>query len=230
MSSMRAAAALVFLCAIATAAAAQDDHFPQGRIVGSVEIPALHGAINRGAPEPAHLKPVTLYVEPKAGSRAAAVLRTSKDVVSIEHGYEQLSAGVLETRSEGGHRWYRVQFQLGNWHGNGWLAPRDAGKYRPLSRMLLEGLAFLSEAWDGALYDAPRAGARRRAVGRTRERPDVRVIATSGGGPQLWLRVEIVDHGFCEDPHTPPSVVAAGWIPLYSRDGRVTAWHYSRGC
>ena len=106
MSSMRAAAALVFLCATATAAAAQDDHFPQGRIVGSVEIPALHGAINRGAPEPADPKPVTLYVEPKAGSRAAAVLRTSKDVVSIEHGVNNSS----EKHNQGFTHVYQVTF------------------------------------------------------------------------------------------------------------------------
>jgi len=231
MSSTRAAAAaLVFVLAGAMPAAAQDDHFPQGRIIGSVEIPALHAAINRGLPEPAHSKPVTLYVEPAAGSRAAAVLRTRQEVVSIEHGYEQLSAGVVEIRSQGGRSWYRVQFQIGNWHGTGWLAPRDAGRYRPLSRMLLEGLVFLSEAWDGSLYDAPRSGAKRRDVGRVRERPDVRVIATSGSGQHLWLRVELIDHSFCEDPHTPPSVIAAGWIPVHSRDGRVTAWHYSRGC
>jgi len=224
------AAAVIIVVASAAPGAAQDDLFPRGRIVGSVEIPALQGAVNRGEKEPSKPKPVTLYSSPVAGARAMAVLRTRSQVFSVEHGAEQVSAGVVEMRSQGDRRWYRVQFQIGNWLGSGWLSPRDAGPYHALSNVLRHGLVYLTDGWDGALYSAPHAGAKRRVVGRTRERQDVRVISTSGDGDHLWLRVEVIDHNTCEDPRTPPSVVASGWMPAYSRDGRIAAWHSARGC
>jgi len=223
------AAAVAIVAACAATAAAQDDYFPRGRIVGSVEIPALQGAVNRGGPEPARTKPVTLYTAPVTGARAMTVVRTRSQVLSVEHGYEQVSAGVVEIRMQGDRRWYRVQFQVGTWMGTGWLSPRDAGVYHPLAAMLQSGLAFLTDGWDGSLYSTPRAGAKRRVVERGREHQDIRVLATSGDGEHLWLRVQIIDRSPCSAA-TAPAVVATGWMPAYSRDGRIAAWHHSRGC
>ena len=226
----RLACAVAILAACAATAAAQDDHFPRGRILGSVEIPALHAAANRGGPEPASTKPVTLYTVPVTGARAMTVVRARSQVLSVEHGYEQVSAGVVEIRMQGDRRWYRVQFQVGTWLGTGWLSPRDAGTYHPLASMLKSGLPFLTDGWDGSLYGMPRAGAKRRVVGRAREHQDIRVLATSGDGEHLWLRVQVIDRSPCAAGPTSPAVVATGWMPAYSRDGRIAAWHHSRGC
>jgi len=224
------AAAVVIVAASAAGAAAQDDLFPRGRIIGSVEIPALHGEAGRGAAEPARSKPVTLYTQPVTGARAMTIVRNQSQVLSVEHGSEQVSAGVVEIRMQGDRRWYRVQFQVGNWIGAGWLAPRDAGAYHPLASTLRNGLPFLTESWDGSLYSAPNATAKRRAVRRTRAEQDVRVLSTSGDGAHLWLRVQILDHSPCDGSGAAPNVVATGWMPAYSRDGRIAAWHHSRGC
>jgi len=216
------AAAVAILAACATTAAAQDDHFPRGRILGSVEIPALHAT--------ASAKPVTLYAAPVTGARAMTRVRAQSEVLSVEHGHEQVSAGVVEIRMQGDRRWYRVQFQVGTWLGTGWLSPRDAGVYHPLASMLQSGPAFLTDGWDGSLYSLPRAGAKRRVVERAREHQDIRVLSTSGDAGNLWLRVQIIDRSPCAAAPTAPAVVATGWIPAYSRDGRIAAWHHSRGC
>ena len=62
----------------------------QARIVGLVEIPALHSGVNETGSSVADraLAPVTLYAEPTYSAAAAFVVRERRELESLEHDYE----------------------------------------------------------------------------------------------------------------------------------------------
>ena len=95
--------------------------------------------------------------------------------------------------------------------------------------MLVHGLAFLTDSWDRAVFDAPRANSDKRTIRATNERPNLRVVATAGDAEHLWLQVELLEGSVCEGVEQ-PAIATSGWIPAFSRDGQLTAWHYARGC
>src|SRR5262245_30644533 len=66
-----------------------------------------------------------------------------------EYGYEEPGAIVLARRGE----WFQIRLVT----GSAWVraSPRDT--FHPLEQLLLDGLTYLTEAWDGRL--APSAGA-----------------------------------------------------------------------
>jgi len=207
---------------------AQEEWYPHGRAIGSVEIPALHDAINHETPG-AVSTPVPLYIEPTRLTAIAAVVSDRSELLTVEHGYEQISAAVYDISTQRDGTWYRVHYTTPGGSGDGWLSGRETAAYHPLADMLVHGLAFLTDAWDHLVFDAARPDARQRTVDDTRERPDVRVLATAGDAQHLWLRIEMLDGNVCEGKDQ-PSVVATGWIPAHAADGRLVAWHYPRGC
>lgn len=206
--------------------AAAEDWYPRGRIIGSVEIPALHDTVNREhrTKQP---RAIPLYSDPAEDAARVMTAKDRSEIESLEHGYEQVSAGVVEIKSQGGHRWYRVQYKSAGRTGTGWLSERDAGRFRTLSE-ILKGRGFLTDAWDGVLYRAPRQAAPKETAPQLRDRPDVLVADSAGDPEKLWLLVVIVDGTICDNGSR--SVIAAGWIPAHSESGRLTTWRYSRGC
>ena len=225
------ATTLVTIVAIAsTTVSAQNEAYPRGRVIGSIEIPALHDAVNRdlhGQPTPLSL--VTLYIEPTEHTAVAAVVSDRTELTSLEHGYEQLSAAVYEMREIDDRVWYRVHYTTARSFGDAWISSRDTSTYHPLADVLVHGLAFLTDSWDRAVFDEPGAHSGKRTIPVTIERPNVHVLATAGDAQHLWLRIELLDGGACEGSEQ-PAIATSGWIPAFSPDGQLTAWHYPRGC
>lgn len=216
---------LVLALWVLTPAGARAGWIPEGKILGSVEVPALHQLLNVGEP-PAAPGPVRLRQEPRADAPVAVVVETWEGLVSLEHGAEQVSAVVDETRYGPDGLWYRVRYSVGDRSGEAWLAPADAGRYRMVYE-LLRGLAFLTAAWDGRLYDRP-GGSEARAFEGLGERPDAAIADAASVGEELWLLVVLVNGSICGSGDR--SVLGAGWVPAFSPEGSLTVWNYSRGC
>lgn len=225
------ATALLTIVAIATTSvSAQDEAYPRGRVIGSIEIPALHDAVNRDLPgQPAALSLVTLYNEPTEHTAVAAVVSDRTELTSLEHGYEQLSAAVYEMRQIEDRVWYRVHYTTSRGFGDGWISNRDTSAYHSLADMLVHGLAFLTNSWDRAVFAAPRANSSKQTMPVTIDRANVHVVATAGDAEHLWLQIELLDGNACEGSEQ-PAIAMRGWIPAFSPNGQLTAWHYARGC
>src|SRR5262245_29471539 len=99
------------------------------RIIGLVEIPSV-----LSEPQAAARRAVTLRTEPTDAAPVACVVRAAEDVDTREHGYEELSAVVYQTRTG----WYGLRC-----HGGGdqlaWLPAKDTGPYRSLEELVQHG-------------------------------------------------------------------------------------------
>lgn len=188
-------------------------------LIGLVEIPAVL------ADSAAHShKAVTLRTAASDTAPAACVVRTADDLETREHGYEELSAVVYETRPG----WYRVRCH-GESDREAWLAAADAGTFRPLEELVQHGLAYLTPEWDRSLYQRPRRTAASHLVRVAAEQPDITVADATDVDGEIWLLVIVYDEGRCTAAE-PAAVLDAGWTPAHSTKGEVTAWFYSRGC
>jgi hypothetical protein len=216
---------LVFCLFLGATAWAQDE-YPRGRIIGSVEIPALFDESSKKSSNAR--ASVTLHSRPSDGAPPVVVVKDRTVFETLEHGYEELSVGVLEISWHNNERWYLVQYKDGDRTNEGWLSPHDAGTFRFLLNILQGRMAFLTSAWDRVLYRTPKIDAPKERLPKLSDKPDV-VVATGAGDPQqLWLLVVILDGTICNGGSR--AVLAAGWIPGHSATGQVTTWHYSRGC
>jgi hypothetical protein len=199
----------------------------QERIVGLVEIPALHNRLNSGAPE-TELGPVTLFAEPNQ-LNASVVVRNWRELESREHGYEQVSAAVFgrEPSPRGGF-WYQLKYVSGDQPTFGWLNQTDAGQYRGIHSFIYsEGMTYLTDEWDGQVFEAPGDDAPIKEVSGLEERQGTRVIDIRSEGDQRWYLVAFV-RGFCTGE--PLEVVDTGWVRAYSESGGNAVWYFPRGC
>jgi hypothetical protein len=211
----------------------QDPPVPPRRVIGLVEVPSLFGesgdADRRNAA-------VMLFHEPSERSSAAATIRRREDFEVREHDYEMLS-GVVHGRRAG---WFLMRAK-GRF---AWLSPRDAGEFRGYPQLVLTRLAYLTDAWDRALYDEPGGSIAARVPvqpdpstgdpdwlwGSQAARPsNVSMVALREHAGEWWARVQ-VGPSICESETDPPPVVAEGWVPAYGKSGNPTLWFYSRGC
>jgi hypothetical protein len=158
-----------------------------------------------------------------------ARIARSADLESREFSYEAPGAVTYGDRDA----WHRVRARSDTGWVLGWLSPRHAGVFHSLDSLLLVGLTYLTEAWDGRLF--PSAGARAESARpaptptNPRTNRDVVVKQVRRIAGALWLEVEVLADGRCTAPNDPP-VVARGWILAHASDGSPTAWFYSRGC
>jgi hypothetical protein len=203
--------------------------YPRGRIIGSVEIPALHDEINEGTANAAPGS-ATLYAAP-GDPTPIATIKDRWEIQTLEHGSEQISAAVFQRTFRKDELWYQVRFKTAGREGIGWLMARNVGQFRFLHELLTSRRAFLTDAWDRVLYEAPNRESKRQTLKNVGERQDV-IIATTmderGDAKNAWMLVVLTDGSFCD--RGSQAVIAAGWIPAYSAAGNLTAWHYSRGC
>jgi hypothetical protein len=136
-----------------------------------------------------------------------------------EIGYEEAGAIVLARRGE----WFQIRLAT----GAAWIrsSPRDS--FHPLDQLLLDGLTYLTEAWDGRL--APSAGApgRPARVEARSSQPSVRIIRSQQLRGNLWFELEVITSP-CEDPNV--QVLDRGWVSAYTTSGEPAMWFYSRGC
>jgi hypothetical protein len=130
--------------------------------------------------------------------------------------------------------WFLVGLKGG---GRAWVHSQAVGRYHAIENLVQNRLNYLTESWDGMVRASPSAAAAVNPVavpGRISEggvRRDVpaNVVEATTNADGVWLKVEVLNHGPCESGE-PPKVIATGWIPTWSADGRPTAWFYSRGC
>lgn len=188
------------------------------RIAGLVEIPSVLGSPDA----PAH-GAVTLRAEPSDVAPVACVVRAASDLETREHGYEELSAVVYDSRDG----WRGVRCLGGD--ALAWLAPNDAGTFRPVEELVRHGLAYLTAEWDRDLYQRPRRTAASHRVQVETRQPDITVADTTVVDGELWLLVIVYAEGRCTADE-PGAVRDAGWTPAHSKGGAVAAWFYSRGC
>jgi hypothetical protein len=209
------------------AAVAASAQAPAGRVIGSVEIPVLHDPVNKETPTAGPIA-LTLYREPRDNAQPAVTIKTRREIESLEHGYEQISAAVLDVRAQAGKTWYLVQYKREDRLMAAWLSGSNAGRFRSLPE-LLKGRGFLTQAWNGWLYKSPRSeGSRENILSALGERRHVVFADMAEDAGQMWFLVVVVDGTICDGG--PRSVLAAGWIPAHSASGQLNAWYYSRGC
>ena len=199
------------------------------RVEGIVEIPALFGTIAPDGP-PGQTPPVTvgrvpIHSGPSFSSEVLAQIARAHDLESREFTYEALGALTYDSAQA----WHLVRARTDTGWALGWLSPRHAGPFHPLDSLLLDGLTYLTEAWDGRLFPGAGVETESARLAPTPTTRDIVVKQASRIEGALWLEVEVLAPGRCEGPGNPP-VVARGWIPAHAKDGSPTAWFYSRGC
>src|SRR5262245_7504973 len=85
-----------------------------------------------------------------------------------EYGYEEPGAIVLARR--GG--WFQIRLAT----GSAWIRSTPRDSFHPLEQLLLDGLSYLTEVWDGRLAASAGAPGRLVRVEARRSQPSVRVI------------------------------------------------------
>jgi hypothetical protein len=135
-----------------------------------------------------------------------------------EYGYEEPGAVVLARRGE----WFLIR--LGT--GSAWLRSTPRDTFHSLEQLLLDGLTYLTESWNGRL--APSAGTpgRPARVEARHSQPAVRIIRSQQLSGEWWFDLEVITSP-CEDPDV--KALDRGWVPAYAM-GEPVIWFYSRGC
>jgi hypothetical protein len=201
----------------------------QERIIGLIEVPAIHAAVNEGSVDIA-TSLVTLRTEPSESSAVAVAVQDWHQLDSREHDYEQVSAAVyaLAYPPRGGP-WYKVHYTVEDKTGYGWVEHAAGAQYREVHSLVSSGLAFLTDAWDRRLLERPAADAPARTLERSGQSDSVRVIEVyyASGNSEPWYLLAVV-RGECTGE--PLEVVGTGWVPAYTPEGDNNVWFHSRGC
>ena len=227
--------------AIACIALGQTGASPD-RIIGLLTLPEVfgNGACDRYSP-----RDVTLYAAPDGGRagtirvvtpwthqaaggcegldvRVQNLAGTQMRPLPVEeYDYESPAVVVLERKE----RWFRVRLEA----GSAWVHASDRDEFHALEGLLTEGLAHLTRAWDGRLWDRRDAPARKGMLPPEQYGPSVRVVRSATAEGRLWLFIEMLSHSGC-DGGDEPRVVDRGWVPAHAASGEPTVWFSSRGC
>jgi hypothetical protein len=176
--------ALAVVCAALTSAPQQRPL----RAIGIVEVPRLFtdvASANGGFERRDSGARLLLRREPSADSPVVATISSLKGIDVAEFTYEEEGALAYGRERE----WSLLKTTDGS---VGWLAPEDAGPFHSLET-LLEGLPYLTDAWDGHLSASPGAARRARVPSDPRRRmigylvpqlEEVRVVLKPGEDPE----------------------------------------------
>lgn len=215
---------IVLLCG-ATASRAQAVE----RRLALLDLPGLRALVAAGKSVDGFTAQV--YDAPSFAAKSRRVQAGEKpgQLVLKEHGYEEYSVVVLERRLPSGQRWVRVALV----DGSAWLPEPLGARSRTYADLVKESLAFLTEAWDGRVWDAPGGtpGSAPKSVAfRQIQRPEhpADVFEYREVNGQLWLHVNVLSESPCETQQ--PLSLIEGWVPAYNARGQWTADFYSRGC
>ena len=191
-----------------------------GPVLGIVEIPQMFAL----DPQTGSIQPrgvLTLYTRPDSASKEAATITAPQAIDEAEYGYEE--PGAVVYRREAGYYLIRTA------RGTAWLAPDDAGPFHSYEMLVSDGLAYLTDAWDGFVSASPGNTARTRIQRRSDGGNDVEVKGFRTVGGRLWFQVDVMSRRFCtSDSPAPPK--ARGWIRAHTDSGAPTVWFHSRGC
>jgi hypothetical protein len=215
---------LIVLAAVASPGVAQ-----RPPVIGIVELPGLFGTRDPDGPPgltpPRHVQPIPIHVAPTSGSDILARVTDAQEIEVAEYDYEAPGALTHDVRDG----WNLIGVVTPAGRTSGWLPPQYAGRLHSLPTLLVDGLAYLTEAWDRKLFPAAGAASTGRLLDVATGRADVIVRQARESGGRLWLEVDVLGPGRCRQADPPP-VVARGWVPAHASDGRPNAWFYSRGC
>ena len=232
-----------YLCAVAFLSVLPASVFAQPRpqVVGLLALPEVfgNGACDRftpqdvplyGAPESTRMVGLIRVDQPSIASSSGGCegLRVgvhmtgtaaSDPLPTKEYAYEESGAIVLAR--QGG--WFLIRLAT----GSAWVRGSARDTFHPLEQLLLDGLTYLTESWDGRL--APSAGAQGRPapVEAKSSQPSVRVIRSQQLRGELWFDLEVITSP-CEDPNV--KALDRGWVPAHTTSGEPVVWFYSRGC
>ncbi|MSO20150.1 MAG: hypothetical protein EXQ56_06735 [Acidobacteria bacterium] len=190
-----------------------------------LELPALRMHVEAG--KMVEEFALAVYDAPARGAKSRRVVANSQSgqLVTKEHGYGEYSLVVLERRAVGGQGWARVALN----DGNAWIPEPAGATFRAYADLVKGSLAYLTEAWDGRVWDSPGGIAKMipfRQIKRPEHAADVLEYREVSG--QLWFRVNVFSESPCETEQ--PVSLIAGWVPPYNARGQWTADFYSRGC
>jgi hypothetical protein len=143
----------------------------------------------------------------------------SEPLPTNEYSYEEPGAIVLESRDG----WFQIRLAT----GSAWVrsCPRD--RFHPLEQLLLAGLTYLTEAWDGRLAPSAAAPSRPARIETRSSQPSVRIVRSQRIRGELWFDLEVITSP-CEDPNV--KALDRGWVPAHTMSGEPVIWFYSRGC
>ncbi len=198
----------------------------QQNMIGLLEIPSIFGIADPNGPPgsvlPFTKKSIKIYSAPTINSKIIKLIERQDDLELKEHGYEVFSV-ITYQQKEG---WYLIGLK-NNKLNKGWVSPKDAKKFRPYKELIVDSLTYLTNEWDGIIRETPKINSNSESSRELSTR-DVRIIETQKVNNKLWLKIELLNHGWCtlEDP----KVIKKGWIPAFSSKGHPNVWFYSRGC
>ena len=137
-----------------------------------------------------------------------------------EFAADQPAAIVTDRRQ----RWFRLRLA----DGSAWVQQPGRAEFLPLDRLVMRGLTYLTEEWDGRI--AATAGGPLRGTSRAdlSERA-VRVTGTRRTAAGFWLEVDLLDASICETGRE-PTVIGHGWVPAHATSGEPNVWFHPRGC
>ncbi len=146
-----------------------------------------------------------------------------------EYGYEERALAVYARRDA----WFLVGTRDS---ARTWIRAAAVDSFMPLDSLLHDRLAYLTDAWDGALRVAPAFNAARvpvsmslRAPAPDADQTPARVLRTRRmDDAAWWAEVEVMNTSGCDDDT--PRVLASGWVPLWGTNRAPTVWYFSRGC
>lgn len=192
------------------------------RVMGVLQIPNIPYE-TLGEDEPL-IPPLKIYIS----SEGESVLATSKIYSDLElkaYSYESLGPLVYDIQKES----YYVKLSNGMM---GWIRPEHGQTLHTIEDLLM-GIPYLTEEWDGYLYQTPelRQGI---SIGKNTSENHIEIkineIKKDATG-ELWAQVDVLKYGICGDPDPEnPEVIKGGWIPLYNESGKLNTWFSSRGC
>lgn len=198
------------------------------RVVGLVELPSVFGKRNPNGPpglvRPTHVQAVPIYSHSSNNSPVVGQISDLESVETAEFDYEAPSAVVYEIVDG----WVLIHITDSPKNKFGWVAPHAHGPFHPLVDLLISGMCYLEEDWDGLLYESVNALKGTKRIQVTGKRRDINVLRSQEHQGTLWLEVELLSPGHCEKEY--PKVLAKGWVPAYKKDGKLNVWFYSRGC
>ena len=202
----------------------------QQNMIGLLELPSIFGIANPNGPHgstlPFNKKLIKVYSEPSIKSTVINLIELQDDLELKEHGYEVFSV-VTYQQKEG---WYLIGIK-NNKLNKGWISPKDAGKFRPYEKLIVDAMTYLTNKWDGIIWQAPDINSNSESIIKISTR-DVRTIETKKFNSKLWLKIELLNPGWCDftDYYKDPKAIKKGWIPAFSSKGHPNVWFYSRGC
>jgi|GEM_PF-1569989 len=166
---------------------------------------------------------VEVYRAPAEQAEGMGRILSTGDVATLEYSYE-LAGAMVYAHKDG---WFRVRLASGEY---GWLPP-GTGTFFSYPELVVSRLGYLNENWSGFVWPEIGAGLPVRSLLASSEAHSeipARVVEARSIGGMPWLRVEILSGNECESAAVRTTL--AGWIPAYGRNGRPSAWFWSRGC